>query len=63
MIQRYRHRWACKKLADSCWPIGADEPTVREQERIAKLYQQALDAGESLKRPSTVSNRLNDIER
>lgn len=55
--------WAYKKLADSYWLDRADEPTVREMERAAKLYQQALDAEDPLERPSTVSDRLDDIER
>jgi hypothetical protein len=55
--------WAYKKLADSYWLDGPDELTVREMERAVKLYQQALDAEGSLERPSTVSDRLNDLER
>jgi hypothetical protein len=55
--------WAYKKLADSYWLDSADELTVSEMERAAKLYQQALDAEGPLERPSIVSDRLADIER
>lgn len=55
--------WAYKKLADSYWLDGPDEPTIREMERAAKLYQQALDAEGPLERPSTVADQLDDIER
>lgn len=55
--------WAYKKLADSFWLGGADEPTIREMERAAKLYQQALDVEGPLERPSIVSDHLDDIER
>lgn len=55
--------WAYKKLADSYWHDESDEPSVRELERAAELYQQALDAENPLEKPSTVSNRLDDIER
>lgn len=55
--------WAYKKLADSYWLDRSDEPTVWEMERAATLYQQALDAVGPLEQPSTVSDRLNDIER
>jgi tetratricopeptide (TPR) repeat protein len=55
--------WAYKKLADSYWLTGSDEPTVPEMERAAELYQQALEADGPLERPSIVSNRLDDIER
>ncbi|ELY73508.1 tetratricopeptide repeat protein [Natrinema pallidum] len=55
--------WAYKKLADSYWHDESNEPSVRELERAAELYQQALDAENPLEKPSTVSNRLDDIER
>ena len=55
--------WAYKKLADSYWQDDADEPTVEELERAAKLYQQALDAEGSLEQPSAVSDRIDDLER
>jgi tetratricopeptide (TPR) repeat protein len=55
--------WAYKKLADSYWLTGSDEPTVSEMKRAAELYQQALEAESPLERPSIVSDRLNDIER
>lgn len=55
--------WAYKKLADSYWFDGSDEPTGKEMERAVKLYQQALDTEQSLERPSTVSDRLDDLER
>jgi hypothetical protein len=55
--------WAYKKLADSYWQDEADEPTVEELERAAKLYQQALDAEGSLEQPSTISDRIDELER
>lgn len=54
--------WAYKKLADSYWLDESDEPSVRELERAAELYQQALDAENPLEKTSTVSNRLDEIE-
>lgn len=55
--------WAYKKLADSYWLNGADEPTVEELERTVKLYQQALDVEGPLEQPSTVSNRIDELGR
>lgn len=55
--------WAYKKLADSYLLDEAVEPTVEELERAAKLYQQALDAEGPLEQPSTVSDRLDELER
>jgi tetratricopeptide (TPR) repeat protein len=55
--------WAYKKLADSYWQDDADEPTVEELERAAKLYQQALDAEGTLEQPSAVSDRIDELER
>jgi len=55
--------WAFKKLADSYWQDEADEPTVEKLERAAKLYQQALDAEGSLEKPSSVSDRIEELER
>lgn len=55
--------WAYKKLADSYLHDEADEPTVEELERAVKLYQQALDAEGPLEQPSTVSDRLDELER
>ncbi|MFB6083840.1 MAG: hypothetical protein ABEJ94_06310 [Halorientalis sp.] len=48
---------------DSYWQDDADEPTVEELERAAKLYQQALDAEGSLEQPSAVSDRIDELER
>ena len=55
--------WAYKKLADSYWREGADEPTAEELERAVKLYEQALNAEGSLEQPATVSDRIDDLER
>ncbi|MDZ5812949.1 tetratricopeptide repeat protein [Halorubrum sp. AD140] len=55
--------WAYKKLADSYWREGADEPTAEELERAVKLYEQALNAEGSLEQPATVSDRIGDLER
>jgi len=55
--------WAYKKLADSYWREGADEPTAEDLERAVKLYEQALNAEGSLEQPSTVSERIDELER
>lgn len=55
--------WAYKKLADSYWREGADEPTVEELERAVTLYEQALNAKDPLEQPSTVSDRIDELER
>jgi tetratricopeptide (TPR) repeat protein len=55
--------WAYKKLADSYWLDRSDETTVRKMERAAELYQQALDTEGALEQPSTVAERLDNIER
>ena len=55
--------WAYKKLADSYWREGADEPTVEELERAVPLYERALNAEDPLEQPSTVSDRINELER
>jgi tetratricopeptide (TPR) repeat protein len=55
--------WAYKKLADSYWREGADDPTAEELERAVKLYEQALNAEGPLEQPSVVSDRINDLER
>jgi tetratricopeptide (TPR) repeat protein len=55
--------WAYKKLADSYWQDEADELPVEALERAVQLYEQALDANGSLEQPSTVSDRIDELER
>jgi len=54
--------WAYKKLADSYWRDGADDPTAQELKRGIKLYEQALSVDGPLEKPSIVSDRIDEVE-
>jgi tetratricopeptide (TPR) repeat protein len=53
--------WAYKKLADSYWH-ESEALTSAELERVATLYQQALDTETPIEKPSAVSERLDEVE-
>lgn len=53
--------WAYKKLADSYWR-ESEGLNSAELERVATLYQQALETETPIEKPSAVSERLDEVE-